>query len=79
MWSLEQHILTPKYYILRSLVPNVKHYFMTMEEDGNQFKIICQCCTVVVTCSGRSGELLYITFIRSIMSTLVIYPEDLVQ
>ena len=43
-WKQEQHILTPKYDILSSLVPLVKHYFVTMEKDDIQFKITCQRC-----------------------------------
>ena len=41
-WKLEQQILTPKYEILPSLVPLVKHYNANMEDDDNQFKITCQ-------------------------------------
>ena len=44
MWKSEQHIPTPKYNILCSLVPLVKQYFVTMEDNDNQWKIICQCC-----------------------------------
>ena len=32
-WKSEQHRLTPKYEILRSLAPLVKHYNTTLEED----------------------------------------------
>ena len=35
-WKSEQHILTPKYDILRSLAPLVNHYSVTLEEDDNQ-------------------------------------------
>ena len=55
--KLEQHRLTPKYNILRSLLPLVKQYFVTMEGGDNQFKITGQCCNGFVTCRGRSGEL----------------------
>ena len=41
MWKSEQHRLPPKYDILSSFVTLVKHYFVTMEEDNNQFKITC--------------------------------------
>ena len=43
-WNPEQHRLIPKYYILSSLVPPVKFYFVTMEEDDNLFKISCKRC-----------------------------------
>ena len=49
-----------------------------MEEYCNQFKITCKHCNVFVTCSCKSGELLYITFLHAIMSTLRPYPEELV-
>ena len=55
MWKSEQHRPTPKYEILRSLVPLVENYNVTMEEDDNQSKITCQRCNDFVTCSGRSG------------------------
>ena len=48
-----------------------------MEEDDNKLKITCQCCNGFVTCSVRSEEMFYITFIHSGMSTLGIYPEVL--
>ena len=64
MWKSEQHRMKPKYYIIRSFVLLVKNYFVTMEEDDNQFKITCKRCNGFVTCSVRSGELLYIIFIR---------------
>ena len=54
MWKSEQHRLTPKYDIMRSLVPLVKHYFVTMEEDDSQLKITCQRCDGFVTCKGES-------------------------
>ena len=44
MLKSEQHKLTHKSAILRSLVPLINHYFVTMEEDDSQFKITCQCC-----------------------------------
>ena len=69
--------MTPKYDIMLSLVPLVKHYFVTMEEDDTLFKITCQRCNGFVTCKGRIGKLLYITFMHAGFSTFVIYPEDL--
>ena len=44
MGKSEQHTLTPKYNILRSLVLLIKHNFVTMEEDGNKLKITSQGC-----------------------------------
>ena len=79
MWKSEQHRVTPKYDIMCSLVSLVKHYFVTMEEDDNQFKITCQSSNGFVTCSGSSGELLYIEFLHYGMCTIGIYPEDIVS
>ena len=62
---------------MRSFVPLVKHYFVTMEDDENQFKITCQHCNGFVTYSGRSGELLYINFIHAGFSTIGIHPKDI--
>ena len=62
---------------MHSLVPLVKHYFVTMEEDDNQFKITCQFCNGFVTCKGSSGELIYITFLRAGLTVLGQYPEGL--
>ena len=77
MCKSEQHILTTKSCIMGSLVPLVKQYCVTMEEDDNKFKITCQCCNGFVTCSGMSGELIYITFLRDGFSTIGLYPEDI--
>ena len=77
-WKSEQHRLTPKYDILSSLVPLLKHYILMGEED-NQFKITFQCCNGFVTCKGGSVELLYITFLNAGLSTLRLYPEALDQ
>ena len=54
MWKLEQHRLTTKHEIMCLLVPLVEHYFGTMEEYTNPFKISCQRCSGFVTCKGRS-------------------------
>ena len=32
---------------------------------------------VYVRCAGNSGELLYITFLRTAMSTILTFPEDI--
>ena len=69
--------MTPKYDILRSLVPLTNHYFITMEEDNNQFKITCQNCNDFVTCKDRRSELLYITFLHYVLSTFELYIEYL--
>ena len=50
-----------------------------MEEDYNQLKITCKIHIGFVTCSGRSGELIYITFLHYGMSTLGLYTEELVS
>ena len=78
MCKSEQHRLIPIYDILRSFVLLVKHYLVTMEEDDNQFKINCQCCNGFLKCKGVSGELFYITCLRDGISTLGIYPEEIV-
>ena len=49
-----------------------------MEEDDNKFKITCQRWNGFVTCSGWGGELLYISFLRDEISTLLIHPEEIV-
>ena len=77
MCKLEQHRLTHIYDTLSSLVPLVKHYFVTKEEDDNKFKITFQRCNGFVTYSGRGVELIYITFLHYVMSTTGLYPEDL--
>ena len=64
-WKSEQHRLTPKYEIICSLVPLVKHYFVNVKEDDTIFKITCQHCNGFVTCFDRSGEILYITFLQN--------------
>ena len=44
-WNIEQHILTPRYYILSSFVPLAKHYHVTEEDDDDKpFKITFQYC-----------------------------------
>ena len=76
-WKSEQHSLKLKYDILRSLVTLVEHYFVTMEEDDTLFKITYQIFNGFVTFKGRSGELIYITFLHARLYTLVPYPEEL--
>ena len=70
--------MTTKYDILRSLVLILKHYNITVEEVNNQFKITCQNFDVFITCYVRSGEIINNTFIHVVMSTLGVYPEDIV-
>ena len=77
MWKSEYHILTPKHDILRSLVPLVNHYFLTMEKDDNISKMTCKWCNGFVICKCRGRELLYINFLRYGLSNLVLYPEEL--
>ena len=49
-----------------------------MEEYDNQFKITYQRCNGFKTCSDRGEEILCIIFIFAGMSTLGLYPEDIV-
>ena len=77
MWKSQQHRLTSQYDILSSLLSLVKHYFVIMEEDDNQFKTTCQSCNGFVTRSGRIGELLCITFLHHGLCTIGPYPEEL--
>ena len=49
-----------------------------MDEDDNKFKITCQCCNGFVTCSVRSGEVLYTNFLHAVISTLGLYPQEIV-
>ena len=64
---------------MSSLVALVKHYFVTMEEDDNKLRITHQHCNGFVTCSGRSVELIYTTFIHAGMYTLGLYPDEIVS
>ena len=48
-----------------------------MKEDDNIFKIICQSCNGFVTCKGRIGELIYITFLHDGLTNLGLYPEEI--
>ena len=55
----------------------VKNYRVAYtDDDDKSFKIIYKHCIGYVKCAGRSGELLYITFFRSIMTTIGIYPKE---
>ena len=68
MWKLEQHRLTPKYFILRSFVLQVKHYHVTyVDDDTEPLKITCQPFNVFTLNSGKSEELIYITFLHAVM------------
>ena len=50
-----------------------------MEEDDTLLKIICQSCKGFVTCKGRSGEPLYMSFLHDGLSNISLYPEELDQ
>ena len=50
---------------------------MTLEEDGNKFKISCQHYDDFVICSDNSGELIYMSFLHYRTYTLELYPEKL--
>ena len=45
--KLELNRIKPKYEIIHSLVSLGKYYFVTMEEDYNQYKVTCQHCNVL--------------------------------
>ena len=48
IWKSEQHILTPKYAILRSFAPLVKYHHMSEEDDGDKpLEITCQSCKCI--------------------------------
>ena len=64
---------------MRSLVPLKRQYNVNMGEDVNQLKFTCKHCNCFVTCSNRSGELRYITFLHSGMYNLRLYPVELVS
>ena len=57
-WKSKQHRLIPKNDIIRSLVPFVKQYILTMEEDDTLFKINYQHCNGFLTFKGWSGEMI---------------------
>ena len=45
IWKSEQHILTPKYAILRSFAPLVKYQHISEDDDGDKpLEITCQSC-----------------------------------
>ena len=59
IWKIEQHILTPKYYILNNVFSLVKHYHVTEEDDDDKpLKITFQCYNAFVICAVKNGELL---------------------
>ena len=62
-----------------SLVTLVNQYFVTKEENGNHFKITCQSCNDISDFWGSSVELLYIAFLHSEISTLGLYPKDIIS
>ena len=49
-----------------------------MLEDDNQLRITFQRCNGFVTCSAWIAEVLYINFLCAGMSTLGLYPEEIV-
>ena len=49
-----------------------------MEEDDNQFNIAYQHCNGFVIFKVRSVEMLYITFLHSVMYNLGLYIEEIV-
>ena len=59
-------------------MPLAKHYHLIYEEYDKPLKTTCKWCSVFVRYSGRIGEPLYITFIHYGISTIGIYPEDIV-
>ena len=79
MGKSEQHILTPRYDIMSSLVTFVKYYHVTLEDNGKQLKINFQYCYGCLACSDRSGELLYTTLIHAVIYTLGVYHKELDQ
>ena len=58
-------------------MPLVKYYSVTIEEYYNIFKIIYQRYNLFLTCKGCNGEIIYITFIHDVFSTLGLNPEEL--
>ena len=69
--------MTPKYYILSSFVPLVKHSHVTEEDDDDKpLKITFQYFNVFLRCAVNNGELLYMIFLHVGVCTLGIYFED---
>ena len=78
MQKSEQHRLTPKYDIIHSFPPLVKHYHVTEEDDGDKlFKTTSQLCNGFVRRYGKMGELLYFKFCHADVSILGLYPGDI--
>ena len=48
-----------------------------VDYDNKTFKITCQIGNGCVRCADKSGKLIYITFLNSVMATLFIYPDDI--
>ena len=44
VWKSEQHSITPRYDILRSLVPLLKYYTVNMEEDSDKLTVTFKLC-----------------------------------
>ena len=79
-WKSQQHRLTPKYYILSLFVTLVKYYQMICVDDNYKpFKITFQRFKRCVIGTGKSVELLYTDFIYEAISTLILYPEELIN
>ena len=63
--------MTPKYDILCSFIPLVKHYHVTYVYGYDiQFKIIYRNCNGYVKCSDISRELLYIKLLRAVSTSI---------
>ena len=74
---LEKHRPTRKYEVLHSFVLLVKHYYVSEEDDDDKLsKITCKHCNGFVRWAGKSGELIYLTFIHEVRYTLEFYSKE---
>ena len=59
-------------------MPLAKHYHVNNVDGGDKpLEFNCQGCNGFVKCSGKSGELIYITLFRAFISTLGLHPKNI--
>ena len=57
---------------------DVKYYYIDLVDDDKKiFKITCKHCNGYIQCAEKSGEMLYINFIHTGMTSLGLSPEEI--